>query len=254
MGGEGQKADEVQREDGERVTAMGLPVIPGLADDIAACRGEQLRGEVSLVAEALRMTPAQWFAAALREPVHTAQGNPVIRRPEGEGSAVDVGSAMHEDIERRLGGDGPEVYPPTGYTGLTRGQVAELRDVWNGAHLRRNGGEGFTESEDGHVFKLSDAANAHMKRVGAVYTACQWAPEKAPPFTAPPRDWTPGARFRFNPAPLGEGGDDVGVTLICVVAGADIHRAQVIFRVDGAAAPRSLLIGLWKLATRPEGA
>jgi len=46
----------------------------------------------------------------------------------------------------------------------------------------------------------------------------------------------------------------VGVTLICVVAGADVHRVQVVFRADGAPAPRALLIGLWKLATRPEGA
>jgi hypothetical protein len=234
--------------------AVDLPVIPGLGDDIAACRGEQLRGEVSLAAEARGMSPAQWFAAALRGPVHTVQGEPVVRRSESEGSAVARGAAMHEDVERRSGGGEPEVYPPTGYTGLTAAQVAGLRDVWEGAHLRRNGGEGFAESEDGHVFKLSDAANAHMRRVGAVYTACQWTPGKALPPGGPPRDWTPGARFRLNPTPLGETGDDVGVTLICVVAGADVHRAQVVFRVDGAAAPRSLLIGLWKLATRPEGA
>ena len=171
----------------------GLPVIPGLADDIAVCRDIQAQWEAELAAS------------------------------------------------RRSGGGEPEVYPPTGYTGLTSAQAAALGP-----------------RDDGHVFKLSDAADAHLKRVGAVYAACQWAPEKAPPFSVhpggQPREWTPGARFRFTPAPLGEGGGEVGVTLICVVAGADIHRAQVVFRVDGAPAPRSLLIGLWKLATRPEGA
>lgn len=135
---------------------------------------------------------------------------------------------------------------------------AALRGAWTGAHLRRNGGEGFVESEDGHVFKLSDAANAHMKLVGAVYTACRWAAGQAPPFPTPaggqPRDWTPGARFRFSPSPLGEAGEEVGITLICVVPGTDIHRAQVIFRMDNAPTPRALLIGLWKLCTCPEGA
>ena len=206
----------------------------GLFDDIAAARDEQARNEVIVAAKAAGMSPAEWFAAALSAPVQMLQGEPVVRRGE------------------------PEVYPPAGYTGLTAAQAAALRGAWEGAHLQRNGGEGFVESEDGHVFKLSDAANAHMKRVGAVYTACQWAAGQAQPVSAHPggqsRDWTPGARFRFTPAPLREAGEEVGVTLICVVPGSDIHRAQVIFRADNAATPRALLVGLWQLCTRPEGA
>ncbi len=261
-------------DDGERVGAdgaLGADEAAGLSDDIAACRDEQARNEVAVAAKAAGMSPAEWFSAALRAPVQMLQGEPVVRRPWGD-SAVDRGSAMHAGVERLLRRETgtvarlsepevhptAEVYPPAGYTGLSPGQAAALRSVWNGAHLQRNGSEGMVESEDGHVFKLSDAANAHMKIVGAVYTACRWAAGQAPPFPTPaggqPRDWTPGARFRFSPSPLGEAGEEVGVTLICVVPGPDIHRAQVIFRMDNAPTPRALLIGLWKLATRPEGA